>query len=46
MACSVIMGNSFFEGNIKIGAILLGVIIVLSIAGYFIKTKLLNKTEK
>lgn len=46
MICSVIMGNSFFEGNFTTGIILFAVIIVLSILGYFIKTKVLDKHQK
>lgn len=45
MMCSVIMGNSFFEGNFKTGLILLITIFVLSIAGYLIKTKILDKHQ-
>lgn len=43
MACSVIMGDSFFQGHFKTGIILFIAISVLSIGGYFIKTKLLKK---
>ncbi len=46
MMCSVMMGNSFFEGNFKTGIILFAVIALLSICGYFIKTKFLDKHEK
>ena len=46
MICSVIMGNSFFEGKFTTGIILFAVIIVLSILGYFIKTKVLDKHQK
>jgi len=46
MMCSVIMGNSFFEGNFKMGIILFAVIALLSVLGYFIKTKFLDRHEK
>ncbi|MDD7184250.1 MAG: VTT domain-containing protein [Ruminococcus sp.] len=46
MMCSVIMGNSFFEGNFRTGIILFALIGLLSILGYFIKTKFLDKHEK
>jgi len=45
MMCSVIMGNSFFEGNFKMGIILFVIIALLSILGYFVKTKFLDKNK-
>lgn len=43
MICSVVMGDSFFEGNFRTGIFLFILIALLSIAGYFIKTKFLDK---
>lgn len=45
MACSVLMGANLGEGRFAVSFILLAVIVLLSVAGYFIKNKFFDKKD-